>query len=37
MASRKLGPGESYNWMQDMTDVEMQAANADGNDDEEES
>ena len=37
MASRKLGPGESYNWTQDMTDAEMQTANADESIDAEES
>ena len=37
MAGRKLKPGESYNWTQDMSEAEMQAANDDESDDEEES
>ena len=37
MANRKLGPGEAFNWTQDMTDAEMQAANDYESDDEEES
>ncbi len=37
MSSRRLGPGESYNWTQDMTDAEMQSMNADKSDDKEES